>query len=105
MELSVVNKDDQVRAKLLKRYKCLSICGAVTGVVLIVTCCFTPKLMDNLIDSNAKSQTQLTQVNEPNWRGIPGTYDIRLMWDMYFYNTTNALEVSDPARVADPPCC
>jgi len=82
-------EDKAMRQKAMKRYKCWGCCLIVTGIILLVTACFTPKVMDKVITSQAQKSAQLTQDNEDNWRGIPGHYDIGIYWNHYLYNCSN----------------
>jgi hypothetical protein len=65
----------------------------VTGIVLIIMCGFTPKVMETIINSQAKKSAQLTQENEADWKDIPGAHDLGIYWNQYFYNCTNAYDV------------
>ena len=79
--------------KQLKKHKGCTICFVVTGIILIITAAFTPKVMDSLLLYGAKESSQLTAKNEPNWKNIPGANDIGIYWNQYFYNCTNAEDV------------
>lgn len=70
------------------------ICALVTGVVLIISGAFIPKVFNSLILSQAKKGAYLTPENEKYWDGIPGYLDIGIYWNQYFYNCTNAMDVS-----------
>lgn len=35
----------------------------------------------------------MTKENEKDWRNIPGSHDITINWNQYFYNCTNAHDV------------
>ena len=59
-------------------------------MLLIISGSFVPKLFDTLISAGAKKSAQLSQENEADWRNIPGTHDIGIYWNQYFYNCTNA---------------
>ena len=85
---------EQTKIKKLQKYKGCGICFLVTGIILIISCAFTPKVMNSIILQQAKLSSQLTPVNEVNWDGIPGTNDITIDWNQYFYNCTNHLEVT-----------
>ena len=82
------------KLKSMKRYKCWGCCLIITGVILIVTASFTPKVMDKVITSQAQKSAQLTKANEDEWDGIPGKYGLELDWAHYFYNCTNFEDVS-----------
>ena len=82
------------RQKLMNRHQCWGCCFIVTSVILIVTACFTPKLMDTVITDGARKNAQLTEANQDLWAGIPGKYDLELDWIHYFYNCTNYEDVS-----------
>ena len=72
----------------------MTICFLVTGIMLVVTSCFIPKVMDNIIANQAKKSSQLSVENEPDWKGIPGTHDIGIYWNMYFYEVLNPKDVT-----------
>ena len=78
----------------MKKFKCWGWCLVIAGVILIIDACFTPKVMEAVITSQAQKAAQLTAANEADWRGIPGTYDIDILWKHYLYNCTNYEEVS-----------
>ena len=78
----------------MKKSKCCGICFLVTGIILVITCAFTPKVMNTIIGNQAKKSSMLTQANEPDWKNIPGTHDLGIYWNMFFYNVTNPLEVT-----------
>jgi len=84
----------QTKIKQLKKLKCCSICFLVTGLILVITSCFTPKAFDSILVGQAKKGAYLTQANEADWDGIPGSRDLGIYWNQYFYNCTNAKDVS-----------
>lgn len=43
--------------------------------------------------NGAKEGAQLTADNEKAWKGIPGTYDINIHHNNYFFNCTNSNNV------------
>ena len=86
-----MTRDDEV--KQLKKHKCCTICFLVTGIILVITASFTPKVMDSLLLYGAKQSAQLNAKNEPTWKDIPGAQDIGIYWRQYFYNCTNAEDV------------
>lgn len=57
-------------------------------------CIFTPLTFNTIIVSQAKKSAQLTEANEPDWKDIPGAHDLGIYWNQYFYNCTNALDVT-----------
>ena len=65
----------------------------MTGIFLVITCAFTPLAMDALIAAGAKKSAALTQANEPDWKGIPGSHDLGIYWNQFFYNCTNVKDV------------
>jgi len=77
----------------MQKLRCWGCCLVIAGVILIVTACFTPKVMDKVITSQAQKSAQLTEANEPIWDGIPGKYDIEIAWNHYLYNCTNFEDV------------
>ena len=98
-----MDQENQVRAQALEREEKIkqwrrrrrfTICFLVTSLVLIVLCCFTPVTVNTFLISQAKTSAQLTQKNEKDWRGIPGSNDIGIYWKQYMYNCTNAWEVT-----------
>ncbi len=51
---------DTERTKKLadwKKFRCCSICFLITGIFLVLTCAFTPKVMDSLIVAGAKKSS------------------------------------------------
>ena len=64
-----------------------------TAVILLVSCGFVPKLLDNALEYGAKEAAYLTKANEADWKDIPGKNDIGIYWNQYMYNCTNAEEV------------
>ena len=82
------------RQKQINRHQCWGCCFIVSAVILVTIACFTPKLMDSVITSQAQKSAQLTEANEKMWAGIPGEYDLELDWIHYFYNCTNYEDVS-----------
>jgi hypothetical protein len=50
--------------------------------------------MDPLISMGAKMGTALTKDTEDQWKGLPGTFDIRLDHATFLYNVTNRDDVS-----------
>lgn len=77
----------------MDRHQCWGCCFIVSAIILIVVASFTPKLMDNVITSQAREKAQLTEANLDLWAGIPGKYDLSLDWIHYFYNCTNYEDV------------
>lgn len=67
--------------KQLQKTLCCTICFLVTGVFLVITSAFIPKLFDSLILAGAKKSAYLTPENEEYWRGIPGSLDIGIYWN------------------------
>lgn len=80
--------------KDLRKTLCCSICFLVTGVFLIISGAFVPKVMNSVVLSQAKKGSYLTPENEKYWDGIPGYLDMGIYWNQYFYNCTNAMDVS-----------
>ena len=50
--------------------------------------------MNNIIANQAKKSSQLSVENEPDWKDIPGTHDIGIYWNMYFYEVLNPKDVT-----------
>ena len=51
---------DTERTKKLsdwRKFRCCSICFLITGIFLVLTCAFTPKVMDSLITAAAKKSS------------------------------------------------
>ena len=46
-------EDRAMRLKMMKRYKCWGWCLVITGIILLVTGAFTPKVMDKVIVSQS----------------------------------------------------
>ena len=87
-------EEKQQKLAQWRKLRCCTICFLVTGLVLVILCAFTPKAMDAVLVSQAKKTAQLTPANEQYWRGIPGKYDLGIYWNQYFYNCTNAMDVT-----------
>ena len=91
---SALNHARDEKIKKWRRLRCCSICFLVTGIILIVMCCFTPMTMEAILVSQAKKSAALTKDNEKDWKDIPGSNDIGIYWNQYFYNCTNAYNVT-----------
>ena len=78
------------KRKRVKKYTCCVTVFVLISMLLIISGSFVPKLFDTLISAGAKKSAQLSQENEADWRNIPGTHDIGIYWNQYFYNCTNA---------------
>ena len=50
--------------------------------------------MEAILTSQAKKSAYLTKDNEKDWKDIPGSNDILIAWNQYFYNCTNAWDVT-----------
>ena len=82
------------RKKKRTKYACWGTCFFITGIILVVTCVFTPMAMNTIIGNQAKKSSQLSEANEADWKDIPGSHDIGIYWYMYFYNCTNPEDVT-----------
>ena len=86
-------EEKQKRQKAMKSQRCWAFSLSFVMLVMIAIAIIIAYVCEQNIASRAKKTAQLSYDNEPDWKGIPGQYDIDINWNHYLYNCTNLQDV------------
>ena len=74
--------------------RCGAWCGIIVGIALMALACGWVPLLGSLVLSGAKEAAALTEANDATWKNIPGTYDINIANEHFFFHCLNADNVT-----------